>query len=211
MSNDEKTPTFDQLRVAVLTAIHNDPLRWEKLWPLTDAYGEPGVVPTQGLDWSGFRDSSDDAIRAMAQVLLQDIVERAISVIEESDEDARDGHAELLAELRVVVGLCQVGPSSPGPGLPAKLEEVAAALRRRGLAGTAAEDGLIIVPDGWGGIYEFGHAGGQWAADHYERSTDEVPDEGLLTKVQSGSDDVERIAAAIVAAIEAHQSRRGLA
>jgi hypothetical protein len=56
-------------REAVLTEIYDNAELWELCWPLTDAYGEPGLVPPQGYDWSGFRDSSDEAIAAMAAVL----------------------------------------------------------------------------------------------------------------------------------------------
>jgi hypothetical protein len=35
------------------------------LWANSDGYGEPGFIPEQGLDWSGIRDSSIDAIEAM--------------------------------------------------------------------------------------------------------------------------------------------------
>jgi hypothetical protein len=37
----------------------------EILWSLQDGYGEPGFIPCQGYDWSGIRDSSDEAVRAM--------------------------------------------------------------------------------------------------------------------------------------------------
>ena len=57
------------LREAVLTKIHADGALWAACWPFTDAYGEPGYVPPQGLDWSGFRDSSDAAIKAMATAI----------------------------------------------------------------------------------------------------------------------------------------------
>jgi hypothetical protein len=57
--------TRDQ-RAAILTAVENAPDGWETCWEFTDAYGEPGYVPCQGYDWSGFRDSSDEALIAMA-------------------------------------------------------------------------------------------------------------------------------------------------
>lgn len=56
-------------RTKVLTEIYDDGQLWELCWPYTDAYGEQGLVPPQGYDWSGFRDSSDEAIAQMALVL----------------------------------------------------------------------------------------------------------------------------------------------
>jgi len=63
------TTTATDLRRRVLAALDRNPAAWERCWPYTDAYGEPGYLPPQGYDWSGFRDSSDDAIRAMAEEL----------------------------------------------------------------------------------------------------------------------------------------------
>lgn len=37
----------------------------EVIWSLSDGYGETGYVPEQGYDWSGVRDSSTAAIKAM--------------------------------------------------------------------------------------------------------------------------------------------------
>lgn len=37
----------------------------EILWSIQDGYGIPGFYPEQGYDWSGIRDSSDEAVRAM--------------------------------------------------------------------------------------------------------------------------------------------------
>lgn len=40
-----------------------------KTWALQDGYGEPGFEPPQGWDWSGIRDSSDDAkVKIVAEV-----------------------------------------------------------------------------------------------------------------------------------------------
>ena len=39
-----------------------------KIWKLSDAYGPPGYVPPQGFDWSGIRDSSEEAIWKMFEV-----------------------------------------------------------------------------------------------------------------------------------------------
>lgn len=39
------------------------------IWSLQDGYGEPGFTPEQGMDWSGIRDSSPGAIKAIAEAL----------------------------------------------------------------------------------------------------------------------------------------------
>lgn len=39
------------------------------IYALNDAYGPVGTVPPQGYDWSGIRDSSPAAIRAMVQAV----------------------------------------------------------------------------------------------------------------------------------------------
>jgi hypothetical protein len=66
------TPERRDLRVRVLKRIRDDDDAWVRCWPFTDAYGEEGTVPPQGYDWSGFRDSSYEAILAMAVKLGMD-------------------------------------------------------------------------------------------------------------------------------------------
>ena len=61
--------TDNLIRREVLKRIRDDDTLWAQLWPLTDAYGEPGLIPPQGYDWSGFRDSSDAAIAQMATAM----------------------------------------------------------------------------------------------------------------------------------------------
>lgn len=43
----------------------------DAIWALQDGYGEPGYMPIQGYDWSGIRDSSDEAITAMLAVVRE--------------------------------------------------------------------------------------------------------------------------------------------
>lgn len=40
-------------------------------WALQDGYGEPGIDPPQGWDWSGIRDSSPAAIKRMFDLITQ--------------------------------------------------------------------------------------------------------------------------------------------
>ena len=42
-----------------------------KIWKLSDGYGNKGYIPVQGHDWSGIRDSSNEAIWDMAYVALR--------------------------------------------------------------------------------------------------------------------------------------------
>jgi len=58
-------------RVRILSAIQRDANLWAICWEFTDAYGEVGFVPTQGYDWSGFRDSSDAAVAQMGRAIKE--------------------------------------------------------------------------------------------------------------------------------------------
>lgn len=62
----EVRPMLKDLRRAWETA---SPEAFAILWSLSDGYGEPGLIPPQGYDWSGIRDSSPAAIRAMHRAL----------------------------------------------------------------------------------------------------------------------------------------------
>lgn len=42
-----------------------------KIWKLSDGYGHKGYIPTQGYDWSGIRDSGNEAIWQMTKVALR--------------------------------------------------------------------------------------------------------------------------------------------
>lgn len=42
-----------------------------KIWKLSDGYGNKGYIPIQGYDWSGIRYSSKDAIWEMTYVALR--------------------------------------------------------------------------------------------------------------------------------------------
>jgi len=63
-------PTSNTNRSAMLASIRD---AWGRgndetskiLYSLQDGYGEQGHVPEQGVDWSGIRDSSGPAVRAM--------------------------------------------------------------------------------------------------------------------------------------------------
>lgn len=54
-------------RKTVLLLLHT---YWtnDAVYDLSDGYGLPGYVPPQGHDWSGVRDSSDEALEAMYYV-----------------------------------------------------------------------------------------------------------------------------------------------
>ena len=87
------------------------------------------------------------------------------------------------------------------------LDQVAAALRRRGLL-AVSEDGSLFAP-GDPSLYDIGPAGGHWAGDRYASAADledGAPIDAFVTSVVAGSEDVERIAAAIVAAIQKQEN-----
>lgn len=48
----------------------DDPQTSKQIWALQDGYGKPGFMPAQGWDWSGIRDSSDEALAKMTEVAL---------------------------------------------------------------------------------------------------------------------------------------------
>lgn len=52
----------------------------EELYSLSDGYGEVGYIPEQGYDWSGIRDSSNKAIRAMYEFCISKVYARDITV-----------------------------------------------------------------------------------------------------------------------------------
>jgi hypothetical protein len=60
-----------------LSVISNTNWADDSIWDLTDAYGKKGLVPPQGHDWSGIRDSSEEQIWEMFRV--------AIKVLEEDE------------------------------------------------------------------------------------------------------------------------------
>ena len=41
----------------------------EVIWSMQDGYGEPGLMPVQGYDWSGIRDSSLETIDAIYEAI----------------------------------------------------------------------------------------------------------------------------------------------
>ncbi len=40
----------------------------DRIWDTQDGYGIAGFTPEQGWDWSGIRDSSDEAVAAMWEI-----------------------------------------------------------------------------------------------------------------------------------------------
>lgn len=45
-----------------------------RIWRHADGYGAPGRLPVQGADWSGIRDSSEEAIWKMFNLAYTDVV-----------------------------------------------------------------------------------------------------------------------------------------
>ena len=57
----------------------------EETWNLQDGYGEQGFMPTQGWDWSGIRDSSDEAIINMANNIRRILNKYQVIIIRVED------------------------------------------------------------------------------------------------------------------------------
>jgi hypothetical protein len=69
-SPDRWTPfsgTPELMRIRHVISLGGDAV-YRSFYQLADGYGVKGYVPPQGLDWSGIRDSSDEAIAAMDAV-----------------------------------------------------------------------------------------------------------------------------------------------
>jgi hypothetical protein len=49
-------------------AMEKSPKAMNEIWALQDGYGRAGYTPVQGYDWSGIRDSSPEAHKAMYEV-----------------------------------------------------------------------------------------------------------------------------------------------
>lgn len=43
----------------------------DEVWKFQDGYGEVGYTPSQGWDWSGIRDSSDEAYKNMVDAVVR--------------------------------------------------------------------------------------------------------------------------------------------
>lgn len=56
-------------------------------WRLQDGYGIPGFNPPQGWDWSGIRDSSEQAKRAIAEALRRILAVQRIETITVTCQD----------------------------------------------------------------------------------------------------------------------------
>lgn len=54
-------------------------------WSIQDGYGVPGFTPCQGWDWSGIRDSSDEAKKEMALVIISELAKRDIELLQYED------------------------------------------------------------------------------------------------------------------------------
>lgn len=65
ISDAHRMPRSEQAKDLRAVWDGNDEEKFALMWSLSDGYGEPGLIPSQGYDWSGVRDSSPAAIRAM--------------------------------------------------------------------------------------------------------------------------------------------------
>lgn len=51
-------------------------------WTYTDAYGGKGYIPPQGYDWSGFRDSSANSTKEVANAIRVNLAKHGITQFE---------------------------------------------------------------------------------------------------------------------------------
>jgi len=49
------------------------------IWDVQDGYGVAGCTPPQGWDWSGIRDSSEEALDAMYAIVLEHLSDEDFS------------------------------------------------------------------------------------------------------------------------------------
>lgn len=67
---DDEPTERNEMMVAIHTAYYAGPNdRSEAIYDESDGYGERGFIPCQGYDWSGIRDSSDEAVVRMYNVV----------------------------------------------------------------------------------------------------------------------------------------------
>ena len=75
----------------------------DRTWKLQDGYGEPGFIPPQGWDWSGIRDSSDEAkVKIAAEVkriLAKWNIEIPMDKVREKVAETQDLRKTLAAEM----------------------------------------------------------------------------------------------------------------
>src|SRR5581483_10532660 len=83
------------------TVVENEILN--KTWKLQDGYGEVGFTPPQGWDWSGIRDSSDEAKVKIAtevkRILRKWNIDIPMDKVREKARKSRDLRAMLQAEM----------------------------------------------------------------------------------------------------------------
>ncbi|RJQ25052.1 hypothetical protein C4577_06615 [Candidatus Parcubacteria bacterium] len=59
---------------------------YKKVWAKSDGYGEEGYIPSQGYDWSGIRDSSEEATVKMADAARIYLLNQGIEELEYEKE-----------------------------------------------------------------------------------------------------------------------------
>ncbi len=55
-------------KILTISAKDRDHL-YRRIYDMNDAYGPKGLIPAQGYDWSGLRDSSPEATKEMADFI----------------------------------------------------------------------------------------------------------------------------------------------
>ena len=97
MSKTVEIKTMDDWELVCLFCWYGDPLPVvpEKIqaeisacvWAVQDGYGVPGYTPPQGWDWSGIRDSTQEAQDRMARVIRRILYREKIATVEVMTRD----------------------------------------------------------------------------------------------------------------------------
>lgn len=142
--------SVDLLRIHEALFLTNE--SFGRIWSLSDGYGEPGFWPSQGYDWSGIRDSSQDAIKAMHEVAREYVSDADFDALFGLTSDARLAET-LLAALDKVDGT---------DGDIAALNAEAAILQRLGVPLDQTEQGLTRAAVGQIEEFVSAYVGRSW-------------------------------------------------
>jgi hypothetical protein len=62
-------------------AISRSDEAFERIWATQDGYGVAGFTPVQDYDWSGIRDSSDEAVEAMDTIAKEYVTDADLAEV----------------------------------------------------------------------------------------------------------------------------------
>jgi hypothetical protein len=94
---------------------------YRAVWAQSDGYGERGYIPTQGYDWSGIRDSSEESQKDMAAAARAYLAKQGITELEFSErlpDPPPPGMSQADAEqcVKLLAGRVQKAEAKPNAG-----------------------------------------------------------------------------------------------